>query len=147
MISGRSQKEGYQPKWISLLTQLNISGRIVKRGSDEMGRYTWIQLNGKNNKKVIIITAYRVCKAGNSIGTHTAHMQQVKHLLQKGMVTPNARKEMIKDLGEMIKEHLSEGRGVILMLYSNEEWEKKSQGDMSEFLLATQLKGILKARR
>ena len=48
---------------------------------DEMGRYMWMILKEKNEKKIMIITAYRVYKAGPNIGAHTAHIQQVKHLL------------------------------------------------------------------
>ena len=39
MSSGRSQKERYQPGGTALLTQGDKLGRVVKRGSDEIGGY------------------------------------------------------------------------------------------------------------
>ena len=69
-------------------------GIIIKRGADEMGWYAWIVLNGRNDKEVMIISAYRTCKASLRSGPHTAYMQQVKQLMKKGMVAPNPRKEV-----------------------------------------------------
>ena len=82
----------------------------------------------KNEKQILIITAYRVCKAGANIGPHIAHMQQVKHLLLKGVVIPNPRWETIQDLKKIIMEHHSKGGGVVLMIDANEDWEKEMQG-------------------
>ena len=90
-ISGKSTKEGYLPGGTALVAKGKITGRIIERGSDVMGRFVWIKLNGKNNKQVMIILAYRVCKYGTNIGPHTVHMQQVKYLLLKGVTSPNPR--------------------------------------------------------
>ena len=57
-----------------------------------MGRFTWMILKGKNERQIMIITAYRVCKAGPNIVPHTAHMQQVKQLLMKGVTAPDPRR-------------------------------------------------------
>ena len=92
-----------------------------------MGRFTWMMLKGKNDKQIMIITAYRVCKAGANIGPHTAHMKQVKQLLLKGVVTPNPRREMILDFQHLMKEHHKQGRGVVLMMDANENWEKERE--------------------
>ena len=72
----------------------------------------------------MIITAYRVFKAGPNIGPHTAHMQQVKQLLLKGVVTPNQRREIFLDIQRLVKEHHKQGGGVVLMMDANEDWEK-----------------------
>ena len=78
-----------------MITRGRVTGRIIKRGMDDMGRFIWMILKGRNDKKIMIITAYRVCKAGPNIGPHTDHMQQVKKLLLKGVVTPNPRRETL----------------------------------------------------
>ena len=49
MSSSRSQKKWYQPGGTALFTKGNILERIVEKGSDEIGRYKWVQLNVKNN--------------------------------------------------------------------------------------------------
>ena len=58
-----------------MITRGRVTGRIIRKGMDDMGRFTWMILKGKNDKHIMIITAYRVCKAGPNIGPHTAHMQ------------------------------------------------------------------------
>ena len=89
--SSKASKEGYLPGGTAMITQGRTTGRIIKKGVDEMGRFTWMILKGKNEKQIMIITAYRVCKAGPNIGPHTAYMQQVKQLLMKGVTTPDPR--------------------------------------------------------
>ena len=78
-----------------MITQGRVTGRIITKGMDDMGRFTWMILKGKNEKKIMIITAYRVCKAWPNIGPHTAHMQQVKQLLLKRITTPDPIREII----------------------------------------------------
>ena len=63
-----------------------------------MGRFTWMILKGKNEKQIMTITAYRVCKAGPNIGPHTVYMQQVKQLLMKGVTTPDPRREILVEI-------------------------------------------------
>ena len=45
--SSRGSKEGYLPGGTAIVTRGRMTGRIIKRGVDEMGWYTWIVLNGK----------------------------------------------------------------------------------------------------
>ena len=83
-----------------------VMGRIKRRGIDEMGTYSCMNLKRENGREVMIITAYRVCKEGPKIGPFTAHMQQVKALLKSGVLTPNPRNEILKEFKRMIiKQH------------------------------------------
>ena len=50
-ISTRGSEEGYLPGGTAIVTRGRMTGRIAKRGVDEMGRYSWIILNGKNGNK------------------------------------------------------------------------------------------------
>ena len=118
----RGSKEGYLPGGTAIITRGRMTGRIIRRGADEMGRYAWIDLNGKNGKQVMIISAYRTCKASLRNGPHTAHMQKIKQLMKKGVVAPNPRKELLSDLKQMIGEHRRLGVGVVLMMDANEDW-------------------------
>ena len=68
-----------------------------------MGRFTWMIIKGKNDKEIMIITEYRVCKAGPNIGPHTAHMQQVKQLLLKGITTSDPRREILIEIQRLVK--------------------------------------------
>ena len=70
-----------------------------------MGRFTWKVLNVKNEKQVMIISEYILCKAGTNIRPHMAHMKQVKQMLIKRVVAPNPRKETLQDLKSLINGH------------------------------------------
>ena len=107
-----------------------------------MGRFTWMILKGITNKQIMIITAYIVCKDEPNIGPHTSRMQQVKQLLLKGIITPNPRRETLLELQQLTKEHHKKGGGVVLMMDANEDWEKEREGELAEFLLATQLEDV-----
>ena len=46
--STRGNKEEYLPGITEIVTRERIKGRVMKHGVDEMGRFTWLVLNGKN---------------------------------------------------------------------------------------------------
>ena len=83
-----------------------------------------------------------MCKAGTNIGTHTAYMQQVKQLLLKGIMTPDPRRVILAEIQRLVKEQHKQGGGVVLMMDTNEDWEKEKDGELVEFLLATQLEDV-----
>ena len=56
-------------------------------------------------------------------------------------------KERLKDLKRIVEEHHSQGGGVLLMIYANDDWEKELKGDFTEFLLETQLEDVHKMRQ
>ena len=123
-----------------MITQGRTTGRIIKKGVDEMGRFTWMILKGKNERQIMTITVYRVYKAGPNIGPHTAHMQQIKQLLMKEVTTPDPRREILGDIQRLVKEQHKQGGGVVLMMDANEDWER--DGELAEFLLETQLEDV-----
>ena len=47
----------------------------------------------------------------------------------------------------LVNNHHSQGGGVVLMMYANEDWEKEVKGDFAEFLLETQLEDVHKMRQ
>ena len=60
--------------------------RIISKGSDPfgMGRWSYILLRGSKGKKVVVVTAYRVCKAPvSSLGEKTASMQKFRTIAAK----------------------------------------------------------------
>ena len=40
--SSKTSKEGYLPGGTAMITQGRVTGRIIKKGMDDMGRFTWI---------------------------------------------------------------------------------------------------------
>ena len=47
-----------------MCTMLGLDGKIAGRketnGSDNKGRWTWVQLMGEKGKKILVISVYRV---------------------------------------------------------------------------------------
>eukprot|EP00957_Ditylum_brightwellii_P037637 2846119-Ditylum_brightwellii.AAC.1 len=64
-------------------------GRVLETGADlsEMGRWSWICLNGQRSK-LYIVTAYRVAQE-QSDGINTVHVQQKTIMSVRGEVTLN----------------------------------------------------------
>ena len=79
--SSKSSKEGYLPGGTATIAQGKITGRIKSRGMDEMGRYLWMNLQGEGGYDNNSVQSMQ-SKAKNE--PFTAHMQQVKALLNQG---------------------------------------------------------------
>ena len=75
------------------------AGRHIRNGRDRYGRFLWIDIQGKNDKKACIITAYRAldCQALKAT-PHTAYWQQVTAMIKDGYVDPDPRNQILKDL-------------------------------------------------
>lgn len=97
----------YQPGGVCMIVGEKWANQS-KPGQDNsgLGRWTETIITGRNNKKVVIITAYNVCKNNiSSAGSNTAYFQQW-HILhrQKKYDTICPRKIMLQDLQNHITE-------------------------------------------
>ena len=65
----------YKQGGASLLLTGNIIGAIDHGSSDQrgLGRWSYCIIHGRNNIKVVIITAYRICQDTLTTGAHTAY--------------------------------------------------------------------------
>ena len=107
------------------------SGRIREQGMDThgLGRWSHVQIFGKNGREVLIVTAYQACKASiSTIGSKTAYAQQRHLLRQAGDPTPNPRKRFIADLDEFLAPHHARGTEILLMGDFNETLGDSLQG-------------------
>jgi hypothetical protein len=67
----------YKPGGTMLLAQGDIVGRVKERGSDSLGRWTWLKLIGRNNRLITVISAHQVCvRPTYSTGTTAYHQQE-----------------------------------------------------------------------
>ena len=55
--------------------------RVIKKGQDSLGRWSYITLIGKGGKLVKIVTTYRVCKKSKTEGKCTIRIHQEKDLI------------------------------------------------------------------
>ncbi len=67
----------YKPGGTLLMAQGDITGRIKEKGSDHMGRWSWIKFIGRNSRIITVISAYQVCvRPIHATGTTAFHQQQ-----------------------------------------------------------------------
>ncbi len=122
-------KSSYQPGGtLTIVTDRWVS-RITSRGTDPfgMGRWSYILLRGNKGEKIMIVTAYRVCKApASSLGEKTASIQQFRTILakfneEKRDEIPNPHRQFILDLQSWLEEMKRDGTSIILCLDNNED--------------------------
>ena len=99
------------------------SGRVLGQGKDPLGRWSWVDLNGKRGRKIKVILAYRVSQSSTrKIGEMTACRQQYRSYIGQGIKDPKPKNIILDDLGKLIHTWRNKARDnhVILMMDSNE---------------------------
>ena len=112
-------------------------GRIQAQGSDSMGRFCWYTLRGGRDEGVLVITAYRVCQEpSDNPGPLTAFSQQYTALREAGVEKPNPRKQILKDMLDLINEKRLQGFRPILMMDANGDhhYEKDKDEVLAQFI-------------
>jgi hypothetical protein len=107
----------YKPGGTCMGVANSMSGRYESSGSDPhgLGRWSYVQLHGKNGKSAVVITVYQVCDAHiGSAGASTAFHQQWYLSRMEGDLTPNPRKRFITDLTKEIKKWQKAGADILL---------------------------------
>jgi hypothetical protein len=105
------------------------TSRVVDKGEDPfgLGRWSFITLRGKQDKRITFITGYRVCNSSiSSVGEKTALKQQYRHLSAKWreynwQSSPDPHRQFILDLQAWIEVLISENHAIILSLDNNED--------------------------
>jgi ribonuclease HI len=127
--SSEKFESDYQPGGTVTMVVNRWTSRVVDKGSDPfgLGRWTYITLRGKGDKKLTVVTGYRVCKTTvASAGVKTAFMQQYRALSTKLRETgktskPNPRRQFVLDLQAWLEHLVTEGHQIILSIDSNDD--------------------------
>jgi len=78
--SGYCKDACYQPGGVISIAMNKLAGRYAGKGSDSLGRYTWMRFKGKL-RTIKIYTFYRVSQnSGTNLGDTTAFVQQYNKL-------------------------------------------------------------------
>ena len=96
------------------------SSRVTSTGADEtgLGRWSWLLLEGRNDVKVRIVTAYNPCKTSPKRPA-TVYAQHKRYLMSKNDLTcPRARFHI--DLCEQIQKWQRQNNRIFLMIDLNE---------------------------
>jgi hypothetical protein len=123
------------------LIMSSLTSRVMSRGYDDsnLGRWSWIRLQGRGNSHIRVISAYRPCISQN--GASSVLNQHYNHWsLQKRF---NAKDEIIdpriafyQDLGAALDTWMSMGDQIIIGIDANEDVR---YGATSRFFRSKQL--------
>ena len=114
-------------------TLLGISGRWASRlkeqGSDRMGRWSWMDLRGKNNKIIKVISAYRVSQEyGSQAGVLTAYQQQYRALVKQKRGELSPRAAFLADLEHEVMQWIQKPvHEIVILMDANEAVEEKKE--------------------
>ena len=97
------------------------TGAKMASGIDyPLGRWSWISLQGRQDKIITLISAYRVNPGRSSMGSLSTYKQQYHILLQEDVESPDPRTQTIQDLQAFILQRLDQKEEIILSIDANE---------------------------
>jgi len=98
------------------------ASRVIDQGHDkQLGRWSYLELVGQYGKRLIVVSAYRVCAQEFDATSNTVTTQQHRILQQLGNTSPNPRKQFIRDLIQQIQAWHEKGKEVLLGMDANED--------------------------
>ena len=113
------RKADYNPGSNMIWVQGGYAGRIIERGKDKYGRWSYLVLLGKRNRKLLFISAYKVCKGGTHGGTGIAAQETRAMAKDLHPLCKNPRKAFDADLTEFVVTRRSAGYFISLTMDSN----------------------------
>ena len=126
-----SRKSNYKPGGVLLATTGRMTGRVVRQGTDRMGRWAFQIFAGTGGKLLTLITAYQVCQQAvvedDKIKSFTCSAQQVSMLRQEGRYE-SPRDAFIQDMICFIREQQNRGSDILLFGNFNEPLQSSNSG-------------------
>ena len=121
----------YQPGGTAVSAMNHWATRVISKGSDIYGRWSWIIMVGKGTKKIVFLSGYRVCQGGTkgSLCSKTVRSQQEFMYASQGEPNVDLRKRFTSDLTRMVKTFQDQGHDLVLMLDANEASSENSSID------------------
>jgi hypothetical protein len=98
----------------------NLAGRVRKHTSDKYGRWTQVELLGRDGRTATLICAYQVVQEKGQHGDRTTYSQQVRMMRLDGFLDPDPRKAFIRDLKSLVTTLKTAQHDIILMGDFNE---------------------------
>jgi len=86
-----------------------------------MGCWSSIEFEGRNARRIVIVTGYRSCNQQARLGSSTFHDQQYRILLNKGITRPNPHEQFLDDLITQVGQWRQSHKAVLLCLDANDD--------------------------
>jgi hypothetical protein len=147
LLSATSSEEikltDFQPGGTACLLLNHNTGYCVEKIQDKdgLGRWSGFKLKGKNNKTIIILSAYRPTKS-RDLGDNTCYSQQWRLLRSKHQREPRPREVFVTDLIKLITEWENNNFEVIIGADMNESCVK-AKSEVTHLLNKTTLVSLL----
>jgi hypothetical protein len=123
----------YKPGGTMSMALGNLVGRIIEKGGDYLGRWSFIRYAGIGHRSVMVVSAYQVCVRPTNLHGTTAFHQQQAILQQERRANINPRKNFLHDLAKALHVWKTRGDSIILMGDFNEDITSPNSG-MSSIL-------------
>ena len=103
-----------------IIVQGALAGRVGKQGSDPIGRWSWMELKGDNDKSIILTCAYRVGKGSGSVGGTSIVQQEMRALFKENHdLAAKPRAAFNLDFSNFSTKFQNEGKEVLLLMDAN----------------------------
>jgi hypothetical protein len=104
----------YKPGGTAISAQGNATGRIIFQASDKYGRWSYMDLQGTDDRIVTYITVYQVCKKPTNLQGITAFHQQEIAFRREKRTNTNPRHNFRHDLIRLIQSLQARNHQIIL---------------------------------
>ena len=95
----------YKPGGTLSLVTGNLTGRLKGKGHDKLGRWSYVDLNARDDRVIRVLTVYQVCNSSpESVGPATAIAQQHSLLRQQDKTSGHPRTHFRRDLIAFVKQ-------------------------------------------
>jgi len=113
----------YQPGGTCTVVIRSWTSHARKTAQDHhgMGRWSSIEFEGRNARRIVIVTSYRSCNQQARLGSSTFHNQQYRILLSKRIARPNPHEQFLDNLITQVGQWHQSQKAVLLCLDANED--------------------------
>jgi len=125
------------------------TSRMVQIGQDTsgLGRWSYVEMQGKEDHRYIILSGYRVCKNQTiDPGSNNTFNQQYRLLHQQGNRNPDPRAQFVEDLITTIKQWRGQGKAVLICIDANENPQNQGNTGIGRIFYETDLIDLHSAR-
>jgi exonuclease III len=128
----------YKPGGTALITFGKTARRVKERGSDPLGRWTYLILDGKGNKEVLIMNVYQCCKSPTNPTGITAYHQQTIMLSEIDKTDTNPRRNFRRDLIAFIKSKVNKANTNVIQIIMG-DWNEECKASSNSQMICNEL--------
>ena len=144
----RVRQSIYKPGGTLMATRGHWTGRIVQpkhdSSQDSLGRWSVTHLQGKNNTIISIFSVYRVCP--DYTGENTAYVQQQNDLYKRYQRIIDPRKQIVKDLQQVILKLIQQHHKVIINADINDDAGVEFTNQWNDMLKEVGMRNIVQCK-